>query len=214
MCGSLGMRVRSVRITADRSGLHRSGHTPRDSYSTRTFLMPRFNSAILNRSQVPRARDFPSCCVLPQDSSSKSISPGQPVNRVRVLLADDNRLFLELTVKMLASSFDIVGIAHDGQDLISKALLLTPDVIVVDITMPIVTGIEAVHQLRKTGLAARFVFLTIHSEDEFLQACLEEGAVGYVVKPHMKADLIPAINAAIGGKVFVSPALSTPEKLQ
>jgi DNA-binding NarL/FixJ family response regulator len=134
------------------------------------------------------------------------------VNRVRVLLADDNELLLELTAKMLASSFDVVGLAHDGQDLISKALLLTPDVIVVDISMPVITGIEAVHQLGKGEVPARFVFLTIHSEDEFLQACLEEGAMGYVVKPRMKADPIPAVNAAIAGKVFVSPALSRPEK--
>jgi DNA-binding NarL/FixJ family response regulator len=142
----------------------------------------------------------------------KSLPRGIPVNRVRVLLADDNELLLTLTAKLLAASFDVVGTARHGQDLISKALLLTPDAIVVDITMPVITGIEAVHQLRKGGLPARFVFLTIHSEDEFLQACLEEGAMGYVVKPHMKVDLIPAINAAIAGKVFVSPALSRPGK--
>jgi len=84
-------------------------------------------------------------------------------------------------------------------------------VIVVDITMPILTGIEAVHQLRSAGLAARFVFLTVHREDEFIQACLEEGAVGYVVKSNMKDDLITAINSAMAGKLFVSPGLSMSE---
>jgi len=133
------------------------------------------------------------------------------MNRARVLLADDNKVLVGRVAELLASSFDVVGIAHDGPELISNALRLTPDVIVVDITMPILTGIEAVHQLRSAGLAGRFVFLTVHSEDEFLQACLEEGAVGYVVKSNMKDDLITAINSAMAGKLFVSPGLSMSE---
>jgi DNA-binding NarL/FixJ family response regulator len=132
------------------------------------------------------------------------------VNRPRILLADDNESLVERVAEHLSSSFDVVGIARDGQDLISKALRLAPDVIVADITMPILTGIEATHQLREAGLAVRFVFLTIHGEDEFLQACLEEGAVGYVIKSHMNADLIPALNSAMAGKLFVSPSLSIP----
>lgn len=132
------------------------------------------------------------------------------MNRVRILLADDHKPLLEATAKALASVFDVVGMANDGQELISKALLLTPDVIVLDITMPVMTGIEAVHRLRKAGLAAQFVFLTIHSEDEFMRACLAEGALGYVTKAHIKEDLIPAIRAALAGKLFISPALSKP----
>jgi len=131
------------------------------------------------------------------------------VNRPRVLLADDNEQLLERVAEHLASSFDVAGIAHDGQDLISKALRLVPDVIVADITMPVLTGIEALRRLQGTGLASRFVFLTVHREDEFLQACFEEGAVGYVVKSHMNPDLIPAIHSALAGKLFVSPCLST-----
>jgi len=133
------------------------------------------------------------------------------VNRSSVLLADDNRLLVKRVVEHLASSFDVVGVAYDGQDLVVKALRLTPDVVVVDITMPILTGIEAVHQLRDAGLETKFVFLTIHSESEFLEACLAEGAVGYVLKTQMKDDLIPAINAAVAGKQFVSSGISTPE---
>jgi DNA-binding NarL/FixJ family response regulator len=135
------------------------------------------------------------------------------VNRARILLADDNDLLLELTAKMLTASFDVVGIAHDGTELVSKALLLHPDVIVADIVMPNLTGIEAIHQLLEAGLGAKVVFLTIHSEDEYLQACLEEGALGYVVKTDMRDDLIPAINAAIAGRLFVSPSLSVSRDL-
>ena len=135
------------------------------------------------------------------------------MNRTRILLADDNRPLLEMTAKMLASYFDVVGMAHDGRDLISKALFLTPDVIVADVTMPILTGIEAAHQLRKAGLAARLVFLTIHRENEFIRACLAEGALGYVIKTRINDDLIPAIDAVIAGKLFISPTLSMSDLL-
>ncbi len=130
------------------------------------------------------------------------------MSRTRILLADDNELLLAQTAKMLASSFDVVGLARDGQDLIAQARKFTPDVIIVDITMPLMTGIEAVHELRQGGSPSRFVFLTVHQESEFLQACLEEGALGYVIKSHIKADLIPAIHAAMAGELFVSPSLS------
>lgn len=108
----------------------------------------------------------------------------------------------------LGSSFDVVGTAVNGKDLISQALRLKPDVIVVDITMPVLTGIEAVHQLRNARLKAKFIFLTLHNESEFLKACLEVGAVGYVLKTRIKNDLIPAINAALAGKQFVSSGVS------
>ena len=75
--------------------------------------------------------------------------------------------------------------------------------------MPLMTGIDAVHELRKGGSAARFVFLTVHKENEFLQACLDEGALGYVIKAYIKSDLIPAIRAAMAGERFVSPSLSS-----
>ena len=133
------------------------------------------------------------------------------VNSARILLADDNELLLERTAEMLAPSFDVVGLARDGRDLIAKARKFTPDVIIVDITMPLMTGIEAVHELRQAGSIARFVFLTCHQESEFLQACLEEGALGYVIKSHIKADLVPAIHAAMAGARFVSPSLSVSE---
>lgn len=153
-------------------------------------------------------RDLPSCCIQAQGSFSKSASAATTMTRARILLADDNPPILEVTAKALVSSFDVVGMAHNGRELIAKALLLTPDVIVVDITMPIMSGIEAARQIRKAGLAARLVFLTIHRENEFILACLEEGALGYVNKAHIREDLIPAIDAAMAGKLFISPSLS------
>jgi DNA-binding NarL/FixJ family response regulator len=135
------------------------------------------------------------------------------MNRARIPLADDNKLPLESTAKMLDSCSEVVGLAHDGQDRVAKALLLSPDVIVADLTMPIMTGLEAPLELRKTEPVPRFVFLTVHDECEFVQACIEEGALGCITKSYINADLIPAINAAVTGKIFVSPSLARSEGL-
>lgn len=104
---------------------------------------------------------------------------------------------------MLAPHFDVVGTASDGGTLVSEALRLKPDVIVADITMPVLNGIDAVHKLRKMGSSARIVFLTIHSDEEFVSACRAEGALGYVLKNKMKSQLIPAIRAALAGELHI-----------
>lgn len=126
------------------------------------------------------------------------------MNRPRILLADDHPAVLERVRKLLQSLFDVVGAACTGREMISEAMRLTPDVIVADISMPDLSGIEAAQELRRKGSAAKLVFLTIHSSDEFVEACRAEGALGYVVKAHMKTELIPAINAALSGDSFIS----------
>jgi DNA-binding NarL/FixJ family response regulator len=138
-----------------------------------------------------------------------------PLNAPRVLLADDNRAVAQWVSEFLSPAFDIVGIAHDGQDLIYQARRLRPEVVVTDISMPVLTGIEAVRELRVTSPATRFVFLTVHDGIEFVQACLNEGALGYVLKSAMKTDLGLAIHAAIQGQLFISAAIRvpTPESL-
>jgi DNA-binding NarL/FixJ family response regulator len=128
--------------------------------------------------------------------------------RPRVLLADDHPALLEATTALLKPVFDIVGTAIDGEKLVSEALRLCPDVIVADITMPILSGIEAAHRLHEVALSARFVFLTIHSEGQFVEACVAEGALGYVIKSHMKVHLIPAIRAALVGESYISPLVT------
>ena len=129
--------------------------------------------------------------------------------RPRVLLADDHSAFLERTAALLEPQFDIVGSVADGAALVSEALRLNPDVIVADITMPGLSGIDAAHRLRQLASTARIVFLTIHSEEQFVEACTAEGALGYVVKAHMKAHLIPAIQAALLGQSYICPFVST-----
>ena len=129
------------------------------------------------------------------------------LTRVRVLLADDHPLLLERVAAFLRSFFDVVGIASNGKELVAEAMQLNPDVIVADITMPALTGIEAAHQLREAGSKAKFVFLTVHSDIDFVQACQAEGALGYVVKSRMATDLIPAIKAALSGQSYISQSV-------
>lgn len=124
--------------------------------------------------------------------------------RPRVFLADDHPQLLDAVGKLLNPYFEVVGTARNGADLVSLAPSLNPEVIVADITMPPTSGIEAVRQLRESGCTAKIVFLTVHSEDEFLQACLDVGALGYVLKSCMKTGLIPAIQAALKGHSYVA----------
>jgi DNA-binding NarL/FixJ family response regulator len=129
-----------------------------------------------------------------------------PLERSRVLLADDHEAVLERT-RSLLRNFQVVGTANNGRDLVAQALRLQPDVVVLDITMPIKTGIEAAHELREVGSTAKLVFLTVHEQPAFRQACFAEGALGYVTKSHLGTDLIPAINEALLGHRFISPSI-------
>jgi DNA-binding NarL/FixJ family response regulator len=111
---------------------------------------------------------------------------------------------LEAEIALLSPYFDVVGTAADGAALVAKAHSLSPDVIVTDISMPILNGIDAVHKLRESGSRAKLVFLTIHSDKEFVDSCMGAGAFGYVQKRHMKHQLVPAIQAALAGQFYVS----------
>jgi DNA-binding NarL/FixJ family response regulator len=133
----------------------------------------------------------------------------RPLIRPRILLADDHLEFLEAEIAFLGPHFEVVGTASDGASLVSEAERLNPDVIVVDITMPVMNGIDAVHKLVASGSTAKFVFLTINTGEEFVKACLKEGARGYVWKSRMKAHLIPAIYAALEDLPYVSPLTSS-----
>jgi DNA-binding NarL/FixJ family response regulator len=134
---------------------------------------------------------------------------GGTLIRPRILLADDHLALLEAEIALLSPYFDVIGTATDGAALVSKAQILCPDVIVSDISMPVLSGIEAMHRLQESGCTAKFVFLTIHSEKEFVDACLGAGALGYVQKATMKHHLMLAIEAASVGQSYVSQRNST-----
>ena len=129
--------------------------------------------------------------------------------RPRILLADDHHEILEAEIALLLPHFDVVGVTTDGLSLVSEVQRLNPEVVVVDITMPVMNGIDAVHKLRQSGASAKFVFLTINTGPEFVQACQDAGALGYVWKSRMKTHLIPAIEAALKNLTYVSPLASS-----
>jgi DNA-binding NarL/FixJ family response regulator len=122
----------------------------------------------------------------------------------RVLIADDLETVLDAVVALLQDSFDVVGMASDGRTALAEVLKLEPDLVVLDISMPGMTGIEVARELKCRGNNAKIVFLTVHEDSDIIATCLSVGALGYVLKALMDSDLIPAINEALAGRVFVS----------
>jgi DNA-binding NarL/FixJ family response regulator len=123
----------------------------------------------------------------------------------RILLADDHKIVLDGLRSLLAPDFDIVGAAADGRQLVQLAQTLKPDVIVADISMPLLNGIDAARQLP----GVKFVFLTMHPDPSYLLRALQAGALGYVLKHAASEDLTTAIRHAIRGESYVSPGLRT-----
>ena len=121
-----------------------------------------------------------------------------------VLIADDHFTVLKSVVPMLKQFFNVVGTVSDGKAAVEAEDRLHPDVVVLDISMPVMSGIDAAKQMRKHGSKARIVFLTVHEDTDILAAAKAAGGKGYVVKSRLGTDLIPAIKDALAGEDFVS----------
>lgn len=128
--------------------------------------------------------------------------------RVRILLADDHRLMAEGLKSLLSTEFEVVGVVEDGRELIAMAQQTHPDVIVSDISMPHLNGIDAFIQLKKNDQHVRVIFLTMHPEVAYARRALDAGASGYVLKHSAPAELIAAVHAALDGKTYVSPSMA------
>jgi len=111
-------------------------------------------------------------------------------------------------VSLLSGEFDVVGVAEDGRALIEAARRLKPDVIVADINMPRLNGLDAMDELKRNTPRAKVVFLTMHHDVAYARRALEAGALGFVLKHSAPDELLLAIRAAIEGKTFVTPALA------
>jgi DNA-binding NarL/FixJ family response regulator len=131
------------------------------------------------------------------------------MKKLRVLLADDHHLVAEGLRSLLEPHFDVVGIVPDGREVLSAAKALEPDVVVLDISMPSLNGIEAVRQLRATGSPAKVVFLTMHREVTYAVRGLEAGASGYVLKHSAASELITAIHEALKGGTYITPQIAS-----
>jgi DNA-binding NarL/FixJ family response regulator len=130
------------------------------------------------------------------------------MTRPRVILADDHRIVAEGLRGILEPDFDLVAIVEDGRQLIETTERLRPDVIVVDITMPLLNGIEAVEMLSKSGSTAKVVFLTMHKDATYAARAMSLGASAFVLKHAASAELVQAIRAALVGQTFVSTAIA------
>jgi DNA-binding NarL/FixJ family response regulator len=130
------------------------------------------------------------------------------MSRPRVLLADDHRIVSEGLKGILADDFELVGIVEDGRALVAAAKTLKPDVIVADITMPHMNGIDAVAQLKKDNPNVKVVFLTMHQDSAYARRAFDAGAHGFVVKHSATAELVMAIHAALKDQTFITPALT------
>jgi len=131
-----------------------------------------------------------------------------PTRRPRVLLCDDHLLVAEALKSLLAPEFDLVGVVEDGRAMIEAAGTLRPDVIVADVSMPHLNGIDALVRLRQGGDHTPVVFLTMHRDVAFARRALEAGASGFVLKHSAPAELLTAIRAALDGQIYLTPQLA------
>lgn len=125
----------------------------------------------------------------------------------RVFLVDDQPEVLQVVAQVLSGEFQIIGAAEDGQRVLELVPSLSPDILVLDISVPLVNGIEVAFRLKEEGSAVKVVFLTVHADSDFVSAAMSAGALGYVHKPYLSTDLIPAIRQALAGATFVSPSI-------
>jgi DNA-binding NarL/FixJ family response regulator len=130
------------------------------------------------------------------------------MNKPRVLLADDHRIFTEALKGLLANEFELAGVAEDGHAMVKAARDLRPDVIVADISMPLLNGLDALAELKEHDPQVRVVFLTMHRNAAYARRALELGAAGFVLKHSASAELVMALHAALQGRTFVSPDLA------
>jgi DNA-binding NarL/FixJ family response regulator len=130
------------------------------------------------------------------------------LERPRILLADDHRMVAEGLKSLLLPEFNLVEVVEDGRTLVESALRLRPDVVVADISMPNLNGIEALTSLRRQIPDIRVVFLTMHTEVAYARRAMEAGAHGYVLKHSAPAELVAAIRAALNGHTYVTPVLA------
>jgi len=133
------------------------------------------------------------------------------LKKLSILLADDHSGVTEVVAHRLKSAFELVGIVRNGQALVDAAAKLNPDLIITDIFMPTLNGIEAVKSVRELGCKAKVIFLTVYADSDFVQTCFSVGATGYVVKPRIATDLLPAVKAVLSGKTFVSQSVCDQE---
>lgn len=126
----------------------------------------------------------------------------------RILLADDHVLVAEGIQKLLEPEYELVGIVADGRSLVAAAAKLQPDIVVVDISLPLLNGLDASQQLKKNNPNLKIIVLTMHSEPNFVTQAFRVGVSGYVLKQSVGSELVQAIREVVKGRTFVSPMVA------
>jgi DNA-binding NarL/FixJ family response regulator len=132
-------------------------------------------------------------------------------NRSRILIADDHLLLAELCKRYLEAEFDVVGTVGNGRELVNLALRVRPDVIVLDISMPILNGLDAGEQIKRGLPAVKLVYLTMNSDVQLAVEALARGAAGYLLKTCACSELIVAVRSVLRGKPYLSSGLPKDE---
>ena len=128
--------------------------------------------------------------------------------KARILAADDHRIMGEGLRALLEPEFELVGVVEDGRELIDAHDRLHPEVVVADVTMPRLNGIQAVRKLKQDGSRAKFVFLTMHPDVSYATETLEAGASGYVLKHSAPDELVTAVREALAGRTYITPRIA------
>jgi DNA-binding NarL/FixJ family response regulator len=130
------------------------------------------------------------------------------MNRIRLLLADDHVMFAQGLESLLCDEFEFLGRAENGEQLVEATLRLAPDVILVDISMPVLNGFDAVRKIRELGNEAKVIFLTMHDDATLLAEALRCGASGYILKQSAGEELVNAIKEVAQGNEYISPLVT------
>jgi DNA-binding NarL/FixJ family response regulator len=130
------------------------------------------------------------------------------MSRSRVLLADDHAIVAQGIAALLGADFDLVGTVGDGAALIEAVRRHRPEVVVADMSMPVLSGLEALRRLRNGGSAPKFVFLTMHADPKLAAEAIRAGAAGYLLKQSAGEELIAAIREVLQGRVYLTPRIA------
>ena len=126
------------------------------------------------------------------------------VSKVRIVLADDHREMVDIVRSTLGEDFEIVAAVEDGRRALDAVLALDPDVLITDISMPEMDGLQLAGQVKKSHCRTKVIVLTMHQDSYFVAAAMSLGVSGYVTKTLMSSDLVFAIQDALKGNVFIS----------
>lgn len=129
------------------------------------------------------------------------------MGRPTVLLADDHRATRDMAARILSTKFEVICQVGDGRAAVVEIKSLKPDVVVLDLSMPVLGGIDVTKQFSRDLETPRFVFMTVHEDPDFLKEAIDAGALGYVLKRNMASELLEAVGLASLDRMFISPSM-------